>query len=96
MKIYRAMCKNEYEDTIKGNLSWNSRFKWFGTFEFITERVKDNKFNNSKFVKDRYKYLLEFEIEEKMLKLFNRCGHREYMLDRRKANNFKFIVREIT
>lgn len=89
------MCKKEFEETIKGNLSWNSRFKWFGTYEFVTNRVQDNKFNNSKFVNGRYKYLIEFDIKEDMLELFTKCGYNEFMLDRRKANNFKFTVREI-
>lgn len=85
MRVFRAMCNEEAEDTLKSSkLSFVSRFKWFGTSEFISDRVQDGKFNNSKYVGDRYSRLLEFEIEDASLIHFNKCGHRELMIDRRK------------
>lgn len=70
MLLYRAMCDNEANETLKYNkLSWHSKFKWFGTFDFVTGRVMDGKFNNSKFV-ERYNRLLEFEFSDESLHYF--------------------------
>ncbi|MDD5151279.1 MAG: hypothetical protein PHC28_12535 [Flavobacterium sp.] len=86
MIVYRAMCEEEFQDTIKSNsLSWKGRFKWFGTKEFIEERVTDGKFNNSRFVHDRYCRIIIFEISDESLIYFSKVGHRELMLDRRKS-----------
>lgn len=92
VRLYRAMCDEEFQDTMKHkSLSWNSKFKWFGTLEFVESRVRDGKFNNSKFVPDRYKNLLEFEVEEESLKHFSKCGNREFMLSVRKAPLVKIV-----
>ena len=80
------MNKDEFVDTIKHNsLSWNSRFKWFGTFDFVTQRVLDGKFNNSNFKTDRYKYLLEFDFDDDKMNAFSKCGYNEFMLERKKS-----------
>ena len=89
--LYRAMCEKEFTEMMKfKSLSWNSRFKWFGTKEFVTTRVQDGKFNNSKFVGDRYSYLVKFEIDDSFLQIFAKCGRREFMIDRRKAPLVRF------
>ncbi len=90
------MCNQEADETLRfNNLSWHSKKKWFGTYEFVTSRVKDGKFNNSKFKPVRYNRLLEFTITSS-LDIFDKCGYNEFMLDIRKANNLKFTVKEIT
>jgi hypothetical protein len=89
------MCNKEADETIRFNsLAWHSKKKWFGTYEFVTSRVKDGKFNNSQFKLDRYCRLLEFTIMSPM-GIFDKCGYNEFMLDICKANNFKFTVKEI-
>lgn len=95
-KLYRAMNNKEADETLHFNsLSWNKRFKWFGTWEFVTTRVQDGEFNNSKFV-DRYNRLLEFEVLTSNLDKFNKCGYREYMLDRRKASQVRITsIKEV-
>jgi len=96
MKLYRAMCNQEADETLRFNsLAWNSKKKWFGTYDFVTLRVKDGKFNNSQFKSDRYCRLLEFDIQSQF-DIFDKCGYNEFMLDIRKAHNLKFTVREIT
>lgn len=92
VKLYRAMCGEEFRDTLRHNkLSWNSKFKWFGTEDFVIDRVRDGKFNNSKFVADRYANLVEFEFSEESLIHFSKCGNREFMLNVRKAPLVKII-----
>ncbi len=96
LEIYRALCDKELEDMIKFNsLSWASKFKWFGTEEFVKTRVQDNQFNNSKYVTDRYKNLVKFVIDDNSLNCFDKCGYKEYMLSRRKANNVRILSWEI-
>lgn len=66
MILYRAMCEEEYKQTLKLRKPDFSlkRFKYFSpSYDFILSRVKDGSFNNSRFVKDRYKYLMAFNIE---------------------------------
>src|SRR5574343_894990 len=93
MKIYRAMCKSELADTLKYNkpaFMAGKRFKWFSpTTDFIFDRVKDGKFNNSSIMTDRYEYVVEFDITDECLDKFTKCGHRELMLDLRKSNLIK-------
>ena len=83
MKLYRAMCKEEWEKSTP--FSWKTRFKWFGTKTFVLNRVRDGKFNNSSFVNSRYDILVEYEFDDNNMKHFVNCGKDEYMLDRRKA-----------
>lgn len=97
ISLYRAMCNQEASETLRYNsLSWNSRFKWFGTENFVKERVKDGRFNNSKYVPNRYCRLLKFEFTKESLKHFNKCGNREFMLDVRKVPFVKVLsIQEI-
>jgi hypothetical protein len=74
-----------------GRLSWNSKFKWFGTEEFVQSRVRDGKFNNSKFVADRYKHLVKFEVITG-IEHFSKFGNREFMLSVRKAPLVKIKI----
>jgi len=88
--LYRAMCKEEMNDTLTYNkLSFISSYKWFGPLDFIQTRVQDGKFNNSSFVKTRYTNVLEFEFSD--YKRFKKVGQYEYMLARRDANQVKIL-----
>jgi hypothetical protein len=93
MRIFRAMCDEEAASMLKQNaLSFISKFKWFGTEEFVTSRVQDGKFNNSRFVGGRYSRLFEFEVDEDSLKHFSKCGYRELMLSVRKVPLVKIKI----
>lgn len=65
MIVYRAMCKEEYESTIKNKSpDFKKRFKWFAiNKDFIKHRVKDGRFNNSKFKQGAYEYVLMFDAD---------------------------------
>ncbi len=86
MIVFRAMCKEE-ADSVSDNtpLHFKRRWKWFGTESFVKSRVLDGKFNNSKYA-DKYSVLCKYEIISG-LEYFSKCGHNEFMLDRRKAQN---------
>lgn len=62
MFIYRAMCDREYNSICeKYPLSWNSKCKWFSDdLIFILERVRDGKFNNSKFKDNAYRNIVKY------------------------------------
>ena len=86
MIVFRAMSLEEANEvTINNPLSWKSKFKWFGTEDFVQTRVLDGKFNNSKY-KDKYQVLCQYEIISG-IEHFSKCGNRELMLSIRKANN---------
>lgn len=88
MLVFRAMCEEESNNISDRNpLSWKSKFKWFGTEDFVKQRVLDGKFNNSKF-KNKYTVLCKYEIVDG-IEHFSKCGNRELMLSIRKANNIK-------
>ena len=91
MKLYRAMCDKELEETLKySKPAFNKRFKWFSTQEFVINRVQDGKFNNSSFSTNRYKNLVEFDISDNYLKYFKKCGFLELMLSNRDLPLIKF------
>ena len=54
MKLYRLMCKAEYDMVDNTSpFSWQSKAKWFSDdIEFIKSMVSDGKFNNSCFVEE--------------------------------------------
>ncbi len=88
LKIYRAMCKKEFQESTNNRLAWQSRFKWFSSNkDFVVNRVKDGRFNNSRFIPDRYSILVEIGIED--FNHFNQINDQELMLDRRQANQVK-------
>ena len=64
MFIYRAMCDMEYNSVCKKYpLSWNSKCKWFSDdLNFILERVRDGKFNNSKFKDNAYRNIVKYRV----------------------------------
>ena len=85
-RVFRAMCKEEAEGVNDHPpIVWRTRYKWFGTEDFVKNRVLDGKFNNSKYV-NKYSVLCEYEIISG-IEHFTKCGYREMMLDRRNANN---------
>lgn len=86
MIVFRAMSIEEASKVTNNNpLSWKSKFKWFGTEDFVQTRVLDGKFNNSKY-KNKYQVLCKYEVIEGV-EHFSKCGNRELMLSIRKANN---------
>lgn len=92
MILYRAMCPSEFEQVSERHpLAWKSKFKWFGTKEFVDNRVRDGKFNNSKFVANRYKHIVIYEVLSG-IEYFSKCGHNEFMLNCRKAPLVKIKV----
>lgn len=63
--LYRAMNKQELDATLNsGWLQFNrNKEKCFTEdLSFITNRVKDGNFNNSKFIKGRYEHILKFKF----------------------------------
>ena len=66
MIIYRAMSEVEFIETLKsGKADFGiKRFKWFSpSLDFIVSRVRDGKFNNSKFVPNRYTHIVAFDAD---------------------------------
>lgn len=87
MIVFRAMCDAEYKNTIKsGEADFSKkRFKWFSqNINFITDRVKDGKFNNSKFCKGRYDRIVEFFIDDKYIHKLDYISNNEIQVDRRR------------
>ena len=91
-KLYRFMCKEEFDNTSVDNcFSWNSKAKWFSDdIEFIKSRVGDGGFNNSGFVDGRYDYLIIYDIIDDNDKL-KRVSDKEVMLYRKDAPMIKVI-----
>ena len=92
MKLYRLMCKVEYDrvdDT--SPFSWQSKAKWFSDdIEFIKSRVGDGKFNNSSFVEGRYDYLVVYDVVDSDCRL-KRVSDKEVMLYRKDTPMIKVI-----
>lgn len=86
MKLYRLMCKAEYDRVDNTSpFSWQSKAKWFSDdIEFIKSRVGDGKFNNSGFVEGRYDYLVVYDVTDDNDKL-KRASDKEAMLYRKDA-----------
>lgn len=84
MELFRAMCEVEFQETLHSQQpSFFRRFKWFSPDrQFVLNRVRDGKFNNSRFKPERYTKLVRFVISPKNTHLF-RKNSREWMLDRR-------------
>lgn len=90
MKLYRAMCKEEFKGRCaKHPFSFSKgKFKWFSdNLDFVTNRVKDGKFNNSKFKKDAYNVLVEYVVDD--ISCFKRVSNNELMLSVRDVNKVK-------
>ena len=87
MIVFRAMCNEEYERTIKlGCADFSKkRFKWFSNnINFILDRVGDGQFNNSKFCPDRYTRIVEFSIDDKYVSKLDHISKNEIQVDRRR------------
>ena len=85
MIIYRAMCKEEYINTLKyKEPHFIRRFKWFSSdINFIIDRVQNTNFNNSIYIPSRYEYLVEFEADVESAK--------EIKIDRRDNIKIKYV-----
>jgi hypothetical protein len=84
------MCEEEYQNTLKYGVADFSkqRFKWFSPHLYwIQLRVRDGSFNNSRHCPDRYKYLLQFEVDESLVEV----KRYEVQVDRRKNLKIKLI-----
>ena len=83
MFIYRAMCDREYNSVCERYpLSWNSRCKWFSDdLNFILDRVRDGKFNNSKFKDNAYCNIVKYHVRNPSV--FVRVSDNELMLRRK-------------
>ena len=90
MFIYRAMCDREYNSVCeKYPLSWNSKCKWFSDdLNFILERVRDGKFNNSKFKDNAYRNIVKYRVSNPSVLV--RVSNNELML-RRKSQPLVWI-----
>ena len=93
MKLYRLMCKAEYDRVDNTSpFSWQSKAKWFSDdIEFIKSRVSDGKFNNSGFVEGRYDYLVVYDVTDNNDKL-KRVSDKEVMLYRKDVPMIKVNV----
>lgn len=91
MIVYRAMSESEFNETMKsGKADFNiKRFKWFSpSLEFIQSRVRDGKFNNSKFAVSRYTHIIAFDAD--VTKADWHIGN-EIQFDRRKNPKISVI-----
>lgn len=95
MILYRAMCEQEAQETIK-NLqpSFIKRFKWFSTnVDFIKNRVLDKNFNNSCGKETKYYRIFMFELQN--TNSADWIKKDEVQIDRRNNAKISFI-KEIT
>ena len=90
--LYRAMCKEEFDSTMKeGSAVFYKRFKWFTpNIDFLLSRVRDGKFNNSHIEKNRYDYIVCFEADISKARVLN---SNEIQFDRRRNPSIK--VKEV-
>ena len=93
MKIYRAMCDEEFIKTVEfSKPHFIRRFKWFShNLDWVNSRVRDGNFNNSKFKTEKYKRLCEFDYIGESHDFMSK---NEIQFDVRRNPNIKFI-REI-
>lgn len=66
MIIYRAMSEEEFQQTVRyGKPDWSmKKCKWFSpNLDFVMERVRDGKFNNSNHCPERYTRIIEFDAD---------------------------------
>ena len=85
MTLYRAMCKDEDVSSIANNRPhFIKRYKWFSpSLEFVSGRVQDGVFNNSKWRQERYTERLAFTFSDNSRSYFAVENEKEYRLDRR-------------
>lgn len=97
MKIYRACCLEEYKKHVKNKFpAIDKRFIFFThDINFIKNRVQDGNFNNSTFKKNKYDYVVCYDIPDECLKHFTRMGRFELMLDRRNIQHIKWNMEVI-
>lgn len=74
--LYRAVCYEEYIKTLQEQTLQFSRNRekcFSPDIDWIKTVVQNNKFNNSNFCKDRYKYLLTYIFSNTELHKFRQC-----------------------
>lgn len=86
------MSKEEAEKTVRDKeIQFIRRFKWFApSLTFVKNRVRDGKFNNSKFATERYTHLLKFTFRDTDDVHFIKNTD-EWMLDVRKTPLVKLL-----
>lgn len=92
MILYRAMCREEMEETLKRQnpFFFRIRFKWFSaSLVFIRDRVRDGLFFESGNKPGAYEHIIAFEII-KGSEHISRLNIKEWMLDARKVPQVKF------
>ena len=77
------MCNTEYNSVCeKYPLSWNNKCKRFSDdLNFILERVRDGKFNNSKFKDNAYRKIVKYRVKNPSILI--RVSNSELMLRRK-------------
>ena len=95
MKLYRAMCEVEFQQTLKAKRpAFLKRYKWFSpSLEFVKQRVMDGKFNNSKYKQERYLRLVRFTILPESVPFFEKAT-KEWLLDRRRIARVRWLAVE--
>lgn len=95
MILYRAMCKDEFKKVdILNPFNWNSKTKFFSpSIDFIYNRVKDGKFNNSKFKSNKYDFIVKYTLND--LNAFRQVSDNELMLYRKNEPLTKVLKIEI-
>lgn len=90
IKLYRAMCKEEYIKTYNiGKPSFFKKHKWFSlNLQWVKQRVQNEKFNNSNFIKTRYTHLCEFNWDGNNADFISK---NEIQFNVRKNPKIKFI-----
>jgi len=86
ISIYRAMSNEEADETLarqSPHFFRESRFKWFGTEEYVFQTVMDGRFNGSRKDPSKYGRVLRFEV----------LSGEEWMW--RKRDEFRLDIRHI-
>lgn len=92
--LYRAMCPEEYQKTIQNqSFAWKNKAKFFSDkLDFIIHRVKDGKFSNSAYKKEKYQHLVKFHISLiTNQNPFIQVSNNEFMLNVRKQSLVKIV-----
>ena len=89
MKLYRIMCKEEFDQMKDNRLAFKGRYKYFTPYIcFIDYRILGMNFANRAFKPEKYTHIVQFEIEDNSCLFFDKKG-KEWVLDKRKAHNIK-------
>ena len=88
------MCTEEAQKSLSNQgPDFIRRYKWFSpNHDFITQRVCDGGFNNSKAKPERYEEILAFEFTPESVKSFSIENEKEWKLDRRKVHSIQVLA----